>query len=69
MCNLCLRIKCPPSCPNHERITYGSCDNCGNPIYVNEDDAVRDADGHTFCSRSCFEDYYGFEYIDWSDVD
>lgn len=68
MCEICERVKCPPRCPNHKREVYAWCDHCGRPIYRDEDWAVTTDEGAVFCSEACAKDFYGFNFIDWSEV-
>ena len=67
MCEICQRIVCPPGCPNYDQKLYGWCDHCSSPIYVGDPHAVTTAEGLVFCSKWCFEDYYGLADIDWSE--
>ncbi len=39
----------------------GQCVKCGEAVTNEACEACRDGCGHLFCSRECFEEYYGLE--------
>lgn len=48
MCDVCLKVTCPPSCPNSEPLKQVTkCDECGEPIY--EGDLIWEIDGYVYC--------------------
>lgn len=42
----------------------GQCARCGYAVTTDTGESCRDGYGHMFCSRSCFEEYYGLEEND-----
>lgn len=42
----------------------GQCAKCGNLVTNEDSEGCRDGYGHLFCSRECFEGYYGLGYIE-----
>ena len=61
MCKECGYHPCIPECPNYEN-NGGYCENCYVAI-SNDDSCYGDSSGHLFCSKDCFEEYYGFEVV------
>lgn len=41
----------------------GQCACCGNPVTNEDAEACRDGMGRIFCSKSCFDGYYGLEAV------
>lgn len=41
----------------------GVCEKCGDVIMGDNDEACRDRMGNLFCTRECFDDYYGFRRV------
>ena len=67
MCKECGYYPCIPQCPNYEN-NDGYCINCNVaiPSHLN---CYGDSFGNLFCSKDCFEEYYGLCEVQANEFD
>ena len=66
MCSICLQNPCHPRCPNAVRRVRGTCDECGEELYEDEDYVTDDMNG-TYCSEECAKKANGIHETEWEE--